>query len=351
STMQQSSSQEEQQQLQQQQQHQEEDLTIYQALYDQFRSEVSAAEVGDVQSLGVELDPDESVEAAGICRVPISDFGNQGFVLRGFLSPGECQRLVDSAEASGGLKPTPFFRQEYRSCHRLVLHEPELARQMFLRLRPYLPDKLTFNGQDDPITSHRVHGAPWLLKGNWEPYCLNPVLRLCRYHPGQHFSPHYDGLLVHDDACRSMQTFMVYLTDNPASDGGATNFLDDGLSMSSLISTTESATESDGTERQRMSAPQSQIICQVHPERGSLLVFNHYRLHEGERLAAGVKYILRSDIMYRRITAAPQSDEKFREALRLQQEAERLESRGQADEAVKLYRKAFRLYPNLENYS
>ncbi|PAA81921.1 hypothetical protein BOX15_Mlig003788g3, partial [Macrostomum lignano] len=350
STMQQSSSQE-QQQLQQQQQHQEEDLTIYQALYDQFRSEVSAAEVGDVQSLGVELDPDESVEAAGICRVPISDFGNQGFVLRGFLSPAECQRLVDSAEASGGLKPTPFFRQEYRSCHRLVLHEPELARQMFLRLRPYLPDKLTFNGQDDPITSHRVYGAPWLLKGNWEPYCLNPVLRLCRYHPGQHFSPHYDGLLVHDDACRSMQTFMVYLTDNPASDGGATNFLDDGLSLSSLISTTESATESDGTERQRMSAPQSQIICQVHPERGSLLVFNHYRLHEGERLAAGVKYILRSDIMYRRITAAPQSDEKFREALRLQQEAERLESRGQADEAVKLYRKAFRLYPNLENYS
>lgn len=332
-------------QQQQQRRPDEEDLSVYQALYDQFRSETSAAEVGDVMSLGVELDPDESVRDS-ICRLPVGDFGSQAFVLRGFLSPGECQRLIDAAEASGGLTSAPAIRQDYRSCHRVVLHEPHLARRLFHRLLPHLPDRLSFQ-DGDSVSSQHVYGPPWVLRGDWQPHCLNPVLRLCRYLPGQHFSPHYDGLLVHDEANRSMQTFMVYLSDNPQDDGGATNFLDDDLTMSALVAS-EPPVGPDGEQlRPRLSAHPSNIVCRVHPERGALLVFNHYRLHEGEPLRAGVKYILRSDIMYRRVTASEISPEKS-EALRLLQEAERLESRGQAMEAAGFYRRAFRLCPELE---
>ena len=37
---------------------------------------------------------------------------------------------------------------------------------------------------------------------------------------------------------------------------------------------------------------------EVSPKPGSVLVFTHDILHDGERLASGVKYIMRSDVMY-----------------------------------------------------
>ena len=37
----------------------------------------------------------------------------------------------------------------------------------------------------------------------------------------------------------------------------------------------------------------------VVPEKGSVLFFHHPLLHEGEGVELGVKYILRSDVMYR----------------------------------------------------
>lgn len=39
---------------------------------------------------------------------------------------------------------------------------------------------------------------------------------------------------------------------------------------------------------------------EVRPEAGMVLIFQHNILHEGQRLASGKKYIMRSDVMYRR---------------------------------------------------
>ena len=106
------------------------------------------------------------------------------------------------------------------------------------------------------------------------------------------------------------------------------------------------------------------------------LVFNHMILHEGERVQSGLKYIMRSvslplfkntahtahttymmccvgqDILYERVegtqrVVTPQEEE----ALRLYQEAETLECDGRQMEAAALYRKAFRLCPELETAS
>ena len=35
-------------------------------------------------------------------------------------------------------------------------------------------------------------------------------------------------------------------------------------------------------------------------EAGMCIVFNHFRLHEGAALLSGVKYIMRTDVLYRR---------------------------------------------------
>ena len=55
--------------------------------------------------------------------------------------------------------------------------------------------------------------------------------------------------------------------------GGATNFLSDGSDLPT---------------------------ASVAPVPGRVLLFEHRLLHEGEEVSAGVKYVVRSDIMFRR---------------------------------------------------
>ena len=94
---------------------------------------------------------------------------------------------------------------------------------------------------------------------------MNERFRCYRYEPGQRFAPHFDGAFVRDAHERSHLTLMVYL--NEGFGGGSTAFLD--------------------WDRE------------VAPRLGSALVFQHRLLHEGCTVTSGVKYVLRSDVMYR----------------------------------------------------
>ena len=38
------------------------------------------------------------------------------------------------------------------------------------------------------------------------------------------------------------------------------------------------------------------------PKKGSVLIFNHNMIHEGSRLVEGTKYVIRSDIVFKRIS-------------------------------------------------
>ncbi len=42
-------------------------------------------------------------------------------------------------------------------------------------------------------------------------------------------------------------------------------------------------------------------IGTVKPKKGTALVFRHRLRHEGKELISGVKYVLRTDVMYRRV--------------------------------------------------
>lgn len=104
-----------------------------------------------------------------------------------------------------------------------------------------------------------------------------------------------------------------------------------------------------------------------------VLIFQHDMLHEGEAISTGKKYIMRrsvirskerrfkllnsfllrmviSDVVYQRVLSQPMSNEEHQARLLLTQ-AEHLEDASNAEEAVKLYRKAYRLWPALEKRS
>ena len=89
------------------------------------------------------------------------------------------------------------------------------------------------------------------------------MFRIYKYSPGQRFKMHRDGSYIRNEHEKSFYTFLIYLNDD--FEGGETEF--EGLFT-------------------------------VAPKKGSALVFHHPLRHEGKTLISGLKYVLRTDIMY-----------------------------------------------------
>ncbi|KAL8566114.1 hypothetical protein ACOMHN_051840 [Nucella lapillus] len=255
-------------------------------------------------------------------RTEILDFGDQGFLLQEIFSAQECKLFINEGERVG-FEKIAGANDNYRSSQRITFESVPLADALWRRLRPWLSD-ITIDG--DHRRQH-IHGIQFLLQGRWTPLGLNPMFRLCKYFPGGHFAPHFDGFFVRSSQERSLQTFMLYL--NGDFDGGSTNFVDEKQRLHKDV---------DG----KYCAEEENILCHIQPEPGLAIVFNHQRLHEGQKLSSGVKYMLRTDIMFRNASQnARTADEE--KALELVQEAERKEAAGECLEAASLYRRAFKL--------
>merc|ERR1719384_173052 len=59
---------------------------------------------------------------------------------------------------------------------------------------------------------------------------------------------------------------------------------------------------SDNQSRYRPGLPEN-LVHTLRPVKGSCLVFNHRIVHDGEELLGGLKYILRTEVMYRHRSA------------------------------------------------
>jgi predicted 2-oxoglutarate/Fe(II)-dependent dioxygenase YbiX len=175
--------------------------------------------------------------------------GENVFVIHGFLSGEDCDRLIARSEALGYEAATvgDVIVTQMRNNARVILDDPELAEDLWARVRPFLPQV-----------------------GGWEAVGLNDRFRFYRYDQAESFAPHYDGSFSRGADEESRLTFMVYL--NEACEGGGTNFYYPG-----------------GT-----------LKLAVRPERGKALAFLHLQLHEGAPVTAGRKYALRTDVMFRR---------------------------------------------------
>ena len=131
-----------------------------------------------------------------------------------------------------------------RNNERVMFDDVETAQMLFDRVSPHIPAY---------IATARAVGA-------------NERIRCYRYKPGMRFKRHADGAFVRSPTEASVYTLLVYLNDG--FEGGETIF----------------------------HAPYPGAI---QPKTGLGLLFLHRILHEGAEVQAGVKYVVRSDIMYR----------------------------------------------------
>ncbi len=166
------------------------------------------------------------------------------------LVPAEaCAALIARIDALGpevapiSTARGPVMDTRTRNNERVMFDDPALADELVRAARTALPAR---------VAGDELCGG-------------NERFRGYRYQPGQRFASHYDGAFVRGPTERSQLTFIVYLNDD--FEGGHTDF-DLGVS--------------------------------VAPAAGSALVFQHHLRHEGCPVTAGRKYVLRTDIMYRR---------------------------------------------------
>jgi prolyl 4-hydroxylase len=183
-------------------------------------------------------------------------------VIDGFLSADECEALRARID---GLAPTaapvttaggPVMRPDLRNNERVLFEDAVQAADWFSRARFALPAKLF-----GPPRTTTTDGPTWELLG------MNERFRGYRYRVGQRFTPHFDGAFSRTNDEKSAVTIVVYLNDDCV--GGDTVF--------------------------------HHFSLRVRPQQGMALLFDHNLLHEGAVIEQGVKYVARTDVMYRRV--------------------------------------------------
>jgi 2-oxoglutarate-Fe(II)-dependent oxygenase superfamily protein len=178
-------------------------------------------------------------------------------VIHGFLSGEECAALIQRSES---LRYEPgtvadVVIEEVRNNERVIVDDVSLATDFFRRAEPSLPAV---------IDGHGLVG-------------FNERWRFYRYGPGQTFKPHRDGSFMRIKSWEESQmTFMIYLNDGMV--GGETRFFSD----------------MEQAFRQRP-------YLSVQPKRGMALAFIHSIWHEGAMVQSGLKYVLRTDVMYKEV--------------------------------------------------
>ncbi len=172
------------------------------------------------------------------------------------LPPAWCQslrrRIDEGAPAIAPISTGHGFqlRPDIRNNERVIFDDPVLGQELFEALRTVIPARVLLRDERLDVS---VSG-------------LNERFRGYRYSPGQRFGPHYDGAFARSAEERSELTVLFYLNQDFV--GGATRFLD--------------------------------LQLEVQPREGQVLIFTHAVLHEGAKVEQGTKYVLRSDVMYRR---------------------------------------------------
>ena len=166
------------------------------------------------------------------------------------LSSQECSELIEKIEA---LEPEiapintargTLVNPDVRNNERVIFDDCDLADRLFNDVKDLLPDE---------FAGRRIVGA-------------NERFRCYRYKPGMRFAPHRDGAFVRNDHEQSFYTFLVYLNDD--FEGGETTFF-----------------------------TRPEVV--ISPVQGDAVLFQHPLLHEGSVVTSGVKYVARTDIMYR----------------------------------------------------
>jgi Rps23 Pro-64 3,4-dihydroxylase Tpa1-like proline 4-hydroxylase len=195
-------------------------------------------------------------------EIKITDlkFNKFAIILDNVFTKEECDNLIKLSEeipenyeiAKVTYDDEQIIDTNYRNNKRWLNFDKKLANTFFEKIKSYIP--IEFEG-------NKVS-------------CLNERLSFLKYSPGEYFRAHQDGYYIRlDDSEISYITVQIYLNDLKTEDGGETTFIENAY---------------NGIYKN----------YSVIPKVGRVLLFEHDIEHEGSILKHGLKYCIRTDIMY-----------------------------------------------------
>jgi hypothetical protein len=185
---------------------------------------------------------------------------DQIVVIHKFFSTELCNDLIQSFSQIQ-LETTPLIKSKgyaARVNDRTLIEDINASRDLW----DYLKQVLAQDDYDENIVRHTFADAT----------SLNPQLRIYRYQKGHYFGKHYDES-VKSLGGKTKWTLLIYLTGDDEFVGGGTIFHPD--------------------------RPQKPL--NVHPSKGMALLHKHgddCLIHEAELVKSGVKWVLRSDVVF-----------------------------------------------------
>ncbi|OMJ19835.1 hypothetical protein AYI69_g6453 [Smittium culicis] len=236
---------------------------------------------------------------------------NQIFTIDNFLTEKQCKDFITIIEAEinrdpegaqivPSKKPGYAFRNNYRISYNSTGLASELWHQT--GLKKIVSENIKIAGKD--------------------PIGLHEKIRLYKYSSGQKFGKHYDDHLFNYQGKRTEYTLLIYLND-----------LEDYISATGTDETAAYPTKTVSNSQEKakikgiikksrtkppVSAPASSkksgcggetvfysskpfYQLSVKPKGGMLLLHKHGAdclIHEGRKVTQGIKYVLRSDVLY-----------------------------------------------------
>lgn len=184
------------------------------------------------------------------------------YTLPNLLTKRECQTIIQKSEAIGFQKAGLAIGQDVyrskektRSNQRMLFEDPKMSAEIWNRMQHLV---------DYKFDNHYAQGLNWRF-------------RVYKYTKGNLFAPHVDErMTLPEGKGITLFTFMIYLNENM--EGGATTFFD----------------------RRKKGSNKMTINRIIRPKTGMGLAFDHLLFHEGSKVEKGIKYVLRSDLYYKK---------------------------------------------------
>ncbi|TFK38588.1 hypothetical protein BDQ12DRAFT_712943 [Crucibulum laeve] len=231
-------------------------------------------------------------------------------ILDDFFTPEECTKLISLAESEAkweqaavhyGLGPNQkYIDTNYRNSERILRFDKEASERLYQKLLPYVQEIVSIKpgGEWENIVgmSRGFADVEWNMVG------LNERLSFLRYGPGNYFRQHCDGTLQLPDDRFSHVTVQIYLGDGRNAPSDSTESCDDSLGETGMPGGSPSnATLPLVGGPTRIWSRDGKKWLDVDAKLGRVLIFQQRQiLHSGEDVKQGLKYALRTDIMFKR---------------------------------------------------
>jgi Rps23 Pro-64 3,4-dihydroxylase Tpa1-like proline 4-hydroxylase len=180
--------------------------------------------------------------------------------LQSVFDKSYCAKLVELGYKNGfdragvNVHGETKMREDIRNNSRSIWNDAELAKELEARVK-------------------EVAGSKYpSLFSNQEEFGFGSLFRMYRYEPGEYFKPHKDGS-VNKEESKSLITVLTYLNDT---DGGETVLMPEGFSK-------------------------KESWIKFKPKTGDVLLFQHDCWHSAEQVNSAEKYVLRTDIFYKKL--------------------------------------------------